>query len=548
MGIKTLIRNVRALASRSLENPSVSLNDPDSWNEFYGGGLSASGKHVNAKTSLSVASVWQAVTMISGDLARLPLIPYNISGDSDVPDRKHVAYKIVRRKANDERVAFQVWRDFWFQYLIWNRAFLWIDRDGAGRPIGLINLLPDRTAPARVSGRLYYESEIGGKLTRFDPSEIFHVQGPAVDWFDPPELLKMARDSWGLAIAAQDFESKFFNNGVRAGGYLIIPPHWTETAAQNLEEGLRKKSGSENFFQTVVFRDGAKFEKASFNAQEMEMSKVREEQVREVARWFNLAPSRLGLSDSTSYNSKSEDNRAYLDSTLAPHLAAQEAEADDKLLSERQKERDSHEFRHDTSDLLRMSQRERYQNHAIGIRARFLLPNEARRVEGLPPVEGGDEFAPMPGAANPEKNNPAGGDEDTGEGGGGADNAPKNPGNTPAEPDEEGQNSTNSDESRQETTRVDDPLKIERNRILYSLTTRARHKAERGGNAFVEFIDGGLPSFRREAGEIGDESLVLEFHKRALDLISSVSEDNLTSGVETLCSEFEREKNVSTTN
>jgi HK97 family phage portal protein len=613
MGIKTLARNLYRIATRSLENPSIGLNDPEAWNEMFGGGKTDSGVTITPEKCLTIAAVWQAVSMLSGDLARIPFLPYDISGDSDELDKKHIAYKVVHRKANRERAAFFVWRTFWVHALIWNKAYLWINRDGAGRPIELVNLLPDRTSIARRGGELYFSTEIDGVLVRLNPDEVFYVEGPTIDPMNPPELIKKARDSWGLALAAEKFESKFFSNGVRAGGYLIIPPHWTEKAAQKLEEGLRSKTGENNWFKTVVFRDGAKFEKAGFSAQEMEMIEVRTEQVREVARWFNLSPSKLGLSDSVSYNSKSESNRDYLDSTLSPWLSAQRAEGWDKLLTKPQQDSDSHEFQHDTTELLRMSPRERYQNHAIGIRTGFILINEARREEGKPPVAWGDERLQTPGAAKS-------GGAANGEGEGGADKTPKDPGATgdtsggseskgakeildslnaysagvrsgaitPQAGDESFfrsaaglpemdpdvlaawkaertrrpvtlSNSKQIDGEVSTTDGTDEPgpgedilsdppegddegtrsARIARNRTLYNLTARARKKSKSGA-AFVEFIDGGLPEFRRDAAETGDESLVLEFHKRALELIATSTQPELAAGVETLCLEFER--------
>ena len=47
--------------------------------------------------------------------------------------------------------------------------------------------------------------------------------------------------------------------------------------------------------------------------------------------------------------------------------------------------------------LLRASLKDRYEAYAVGIRNKFVLPNEARAKEDDPPIPGGDEFPVMPG-------------------------------------------------------------------------------------------------------------------------------------------------------
>lgn len=51
--------------------------------------------------------------------------------------------------------------------------------------------------------------------------------------------------------------------------------------------------------------------------------------------------------------------------------------------------------------LLRADTLTRYQAHEVAIRARFLTINEVRAMEGLPPIVGGDEMAPLTAPAQP---------------------------------------------------------------------------------------------------------------------------------------------------
>lgn len=348
-----------------------------------------------------------------------------------------------------------------------------------------------------------------------DPSDVFHIVGPSHDTLKPPRLIQKARDSWALGLAAEKYEASFFKNGNRVGGYLMIPSHFSEKAAENLEIGFKNKtSGAAGWFQTIIMRDGAKFEKNGFSMQEMMMDEVRKEQVRDVARWFQIAPSRLGLAENSSYNSKSEDNRDFLDTTLSPWMEAVTSEAWDKLLSERQKDRSTHEFMYNTSVLLRMNPKDQAAVDAMNVRNKLRVPNEIRKRDGLKPLPGGDEPIAAPGSPAPGSSD-GGVDKQPNDGQGAVKGEPNEP-----DPDENEQNSA-------------------RNRVLYHLTAVARHKAK-NPNAFIELIDGGLKSFRDQAVTLSvDDSFITLFCGRCKELAESVSAKDLPAAVDDLCKQFE---------
>lgn len=387
----------------SPENPSWSLNDPETWRDLFADGQeSDAGVVVSPTTALSLGAVWQAVSMISGDVAKLPLGIY-LRGDGEPRrmDRTHPVYDLVNRRANDETPAFRLWRDAMVDALVYNNAYIWIDRAGSGKPLGLYNLLPDRTQFERSGGTPIFTTETTRSdgspwLRRLEFSDVLHIRGPSLDHRTGCDLLFHARHAIGLGLAAQKFAAKFFKHGVRTGGILEIPQTTTPKAADKLEEGFRRHhEGEDNWFRTVVLRDGAKFHQTSIPPNEGQMTETRQAQVAEVARYFNLPASRLGLKDSVSYNSLEADNRTYLDCCLMPWLCDIASQVDFKLL-------DASRFaEHNTKALLSMDTAARFSAYRIACGSPFQTVNEIRRAENLPPVEGGDMLAPVQGAALP---------------------------------------------------------------------------------------------------------------------------------------------------
>jgi HK97 family phage portal protein len=390
------------------QRDSAAARDPnwEGWRAINGGMQSATGEAVSRDKALMLPAVWQAVAMISGDVAKLPLDLYRKSG-VDGTDRTvakdHPAEWIVRRIANDEPMtAGQFWRQIMGDALIWNNAYAFIEFDRSGRPYSMIPMLPDRTFAQRTKSGLMYVTEVDGQRYALHAYEVLHIRGMMLTDSggsgDAPSLLSAARDCIAVGLAAQRFEAKSFKNGLKSGGILQLPPGMPKDARDRLEEGFRKTYESEDgWFRTVVLREGATFHSISQSHLQGQTHELREDQTREVARLFNLPPSRLGLSDSVAYNSKAEDNRAYLDSTLSPWLSMIADECWLKLLLPAEQYSDELYFEHNTASLLRLDLPSRYSAYQTGISAGFLLRSEARRFENLPAIEGIDEGETEPG-------------------------------------------------------------------------------------------------------------------------------------------------------
>lgn len=498
------------------ENPSFNLNDPAAW-DALDASPSAAGVPVTHDSVMKIAAVWQGTSMISGDLAKLHL---NVFTDEDCikTDPGHPAHDLVRWDWNDEVIAFHGWRTIVLHALIWGNGYAFIDRNGRGDPIGLYTLLPDRVTPERIKGQRFYVTETtrpdGSPWLRPIPArDVFHLRGMSADGVIGLDWAKYARDCVGTALATEQFQAKYFKSGVRTGGILMIPREMSEKAKNKIEEGFSKTyGGPDNWFKTVILRDGAKFEAAQSSLRDAQMVELDEELVRKVCRFLNMAPSRLGLSDSVSYNSKAEDNQGYLDTTLSPWMIAITGECRKKLLSQSNRDGQTHFFGHDTSQLLRMNALARYQIYAIGRQAGILSKNECRTPEGLPPVDGGDLLdAPTTPAGGGDKGGatpPRGAADPTG-------------GQAPAP-----RNHANSDVAA-------------RRRIIFGIASQARHKSTMPA-AFIDWIDGGLMTYRKNCRDVfGNEDLVDEMLMALKAAAATATKDELANMIDEIVTQRE---------
>jgi len=359
------------------------------------------GISVGVNDVVSYAPVSQALAMISGDIAKMKLNVYTrqpkLGPKARDVDRKHQAYSIVKRRANEQQTAFRFWSNFVYQQLLWNNAYAWIKRNPTNqRILGMYILRPDRT---QFKDGLYY-SEIGSgtdaEVFAFKPKEILHYQGNQVPGVVEPSLLKNARTSISVGLAAVNHAAKFFGGDCNAGGILEIPASFEKKAKDNLEQGFQKKYAGQAF-QTVILRDGAKFHSIQIDAEKSQMNETRTHQAREVANWFNMPPSKLGIPDSGGYGSRTEDNRNYYDQTLSSRLCDIAQECDLKLLTKAQQNNDSHYFEHDASALLAMDRKTQAEIYAIESANGATCPDEYRAATNRnprPDGEGGKFFQP----------------------------------------------------------------------------------------------------------------------------------------------------------
>jgi len=378
-------------AKRAIENPNIPLSSPDVWQEVFGSTNTQSGISINPASSLTIAPVFQAINLISGDVAKLPLNVYQRRQDLGVKGRivddNHPAQKLIKYRPNSEMSAFKFWRRIMTHALLWSNAYCIIRRDKAGNPVELLPLLPDRTTPQRTrDGQLFYVSEIDGELKGFAASNILHIEQISITGEADCQLLYKAREAFALSLAAEQFASKYFVNGGRIGGILEMPPGMTKQGADNLESGFRKTYESiDNSFRSVILRDGAKFHQAQFTPEQTQMTAARDQQVKEVARWFNIPPHKLGDDSKASYNSLEQENRAYLQGCLSHWLKTVESECYLKLLQPMEQESNSHFVEFNTAALVQADISTQYSIYRTGIEAGILSPDEVRAMQNLNP-------------------------------------------------------------------------------------------------------------------------------------------------------------------
>ncbi|QDV56506.1 phage portal protein [Rosistilla oblonga] len=366
------------------------------WDVFATGDTSDAGETVTATKALGYAPVYQAVSRISGDVAKLPLGIYKrVKGGKEL-QRNHAVFPIIQLmgRANPSVSAFKFWRRLMAQALLWNNGWAWIERSASGRPIGLYNLLSDRTGYGRdkKTGQLCVHTEVGGKLWQLLPDDVIHVEGVSIDCEAGESILRLFRHDFGLALAARKFKSKFFKGNANLGGILMVPPGSNPDNVRKVRNKLdAKMSGESNeSFKTLVLRDGYKWLGTQVDPQKASVSSIDEDGIRSVAQMYNLDPSLFGLKSSVSYNSREMAKQDYHESALSPWLVGIKSECQLKLLSDAEREADTHLIDYNINAMQWTDAKTRAEIASKGIQSGRYSPNETRSWENMNAYDGGD--------------------------------------------------------------------------------------------------------------------------------------------------------------
>jgi HK97 family phage portal protein len=380
------------------ENPSTNLANPASWLvDTFASAPSRSGAVVDEKTALYNTALMACVRVLSETVATLPLHIYRQSGERREIDRDHPVARLLANP-NPDMDAVQFRETLMAHVLTWGNAYAEIESDGAGRPVRLWILPPDKTTPQRASdGTLYYIASVGAQKFVLPADKVFHLVGLGWDGILGYSPIRMHREAIGLSQAAESFGSSWFGNGSRPSGVLTHPGALSQAAKTNLKASWdAAHSGLSNSQRIAVLEEGLTWTQIGIPPEDAQFLETRKFQVEEIARIFRV-PLHLiqHMEKSTSWGTGIEElGQGFITYSLSPWLVRWEQRISSRLISER--ERATVYARHSVEGLLRgdSAKRAEFYSRMMGIGAYSV--NDVLELEDRNPIDNGDaRFVPL---------------------------------------------------------------------------------------------------------------------------------------------------------
>lgn len=336
------------------------------------------------------SAVWACVRLIAGVGSTLPVDQFRTVGG----EQSQMELAQVLADPSTE-VSPSVWR-----YQLWSSLLL------AGNAYGLITEFTASGFPRRIDilspGDVTWHDEGGRWVTkvrnqpvdRWPVGRLWHAPmfaAPGQPFGLSP--ISFAAKSINSGLAAEDFGGEFFTGGGHPSSIIYSEQQLTPEQAEGVKEKFVDATKGR---EPAVFGSGLKHEQIQINPTDSQFLDTQRFTVEQIARIYGVFPEMIGAATSGSsvtYANREQRAADWLTYGLVPYLVPVE-ESLSSLIPRPQR------VKANVSAVLRSDLKTRYESYALAAQigtaagAPLLTVNEMRDFEDLPPVDGGDLFAP----------------------------------------------------------------------------------------------------------------------------------------------------------
>ena len=384
---------------RSRDKPTNATNG--SGYRFFLGGSTA-GKAVTERSAMQMTAVYACVRILSEAIAGLPLHLYQYKEDGGKEKAiTHPLYLLLHDEPNPEMSSFVFRETLMTHLLLWGNAYAQVIRNGKGEVVALYPLMPNRmTVDRDESGQLYYSYQMAnsdaptmkGGTVVLKPTDVLHIPGLGFDGLVGYSPIAMAKNAIGLAIATEEYGSKFFANGATPGGLLEYPG--VVKGPDRVRESWNKGfSGSQNAGKVAILEEGMKYTPISIAPEQAQFLETRKFQINEIARIFRVPPHMVGDLEKSSFSNIEQQSLEFVKYTLDPWVVRWEQSLSRALFTPEEKKR--YFFKFNVEGLLRGDYQSRMNGYAVARQNGWMSANDIRELENLdriPAEDGGDLY------------------------------------------------------------------------------------------------------------------------------------------------------------
>ena len=343
---------------------------------------------VNEDSAMQLSAVWACVRLLSETVASLPVNVYRKTpkGRELAPD--HWLSLLMARKPNRYQTKVEFFETLMLNLALHGNAYAKITKVG-GKIRSLLPLMASQIETKLLAdGSVVHLYHADGNVDVLSAESVWHVKlyGNGIVGKSP---LAFGRNMFGIAQAAEQSVSKIYANGGKPSGVLSFDRLLTPAQRASVRENFSTlTTGTDD--RLLVIEQGMKFDAVSMSPQDIELLASRKHQIDEIARWFGVPSILINQNEgsTTLGSSTAEIISGFYKLNLRPYLERIESSVSTWLFTP--EEAALYEFEFDFEGLLRSDLKSRLEGYRTAVAGTILTPNEVRRIEGWPRVEGGD--------------------------------------------------------------------------------------------------------------------------------------------------------------
>jgi HK97 family phage portal protein len=379
----------------SLDNPAI-FNSVMSgaWQYLLDGQRqSAAGELVDTRTSLSNATVFAIVRVLTESIASLPLRLLKVTSNGRSEATNENLHYLLTVQANEEMSANAFWESMVLSMALRGNFYAQIQRDSNGEPIALWPLLVEQTTPMRdQTGKLVYRVNVApdgspAEYKILQKEDCLHGKLFGFNGLTGVDPITLHANAIGYNIAAGKYAGRFLKNSATPALALVNKsdlPLAPEAKTKMREDWSALQSADQTHRIAILDRD-FELKQLSVTPEQAQFLQSREFSRTELCGIWRM-PEHMISSLSRITNSNLQVSQIqFLTETLRPYLTKIELECQIKLLPRDSRFR-SYEIQFDTSELLRGDSAAQSAWYAAGIEYGYMSPAEVRAEIGLNPA------------------------------------------------------------------------------------------------------------------------------------------------------------------
>lgn len=382
--------------SSDLGSGQGNLTDVESgfWRGLIGSARNSAGVTVTPESALGIPILQNCVTLLAESMAQLPLEVYQRKGNGQREAAiNHPLYDVLRYQPNGFQTPYEYLEGKQIALGLRGNGYSWIDRREDGNVAALWPLANDKVQVLKGGDLLpYYRIGAGEPVPM---RMIHHVRWGSTNNYVGMSPIELHAESVGLAQAVRQYTSKSFANGVAISGVIERPREAPAIKDQSsidriLDQWGTKFGGMDNAKKVAMLQEGMTFKPVSMNNVDAEIVAILKLAGADIARMYKIPLPMINDLEKANYNTIEQLLIQFVVFGLLPWVKRHEQSMmRDFLLP---KDRREYFIEFNLSGLLRGDQKSRYEAYAIGRQWGWLSVNDIRRLENMPPVDGGNIY------------------------------------------------------------------------------------------------------------------------------------------------------------
>jgi HK97 family phage portal protein len=350
--------------------------------------------HIDAETALKYSAVFACCRVLGETFASAPFLLYRKTEDGRELVTDHPLYEIMHNRPNEEMSPFAYKECMMNSLNLGGNAVAEKLLGSRGELLGLYpyphNMV--KIERDRETKKLIYRIGNGAEEKVLRRDQVFHVAGPSLDGVVGLSPISYAAGAIRLGKRYETFGNSFFRNAALPSGAFTKEGALSPESFMRLKDEVKKNfAGLTNAGTPMILEDGLEWKQMTVNPTDAQLLESKYFQIEDICRIYRVPQHLVNKLDRSTNNNIEHQSLEFAMYTMLPWFKRREEAKNAQLLTrEDRKARLYGEYKID--GLMRGDSKSRAFVYASGRQWGWLSANDIRRLENMPPIEGGDRY------------------------------------------------------------------------------------------------------------------------------------------------------------